>query len=318
MISQILTVTFMTAFLAAALRMAIPIMIAALGEMVTQRSGIINLGIEGIFIMGAFTGFTVTYLTGSIPLGFLLGGAVGALFGFLMGIASVRFHANQIVAGLGIWIMCGGLAQLLIRSILGIDRYSANANFNILRLEPISIPYLSQIPILGEVLFNQNIVVYFTFLAIPLFVYFFKHTRMGLNIDATGENPRSADAAGLNVGLIRTLSVTFGGVLAGLAGAYLPLGLYGVYSDAIAVGLGWMAVVVVPFGKWKPWGILAGSLVFGVANALQFRLQNMGFPLPYQFLLMFPYAITLVMVILFAGGRISPSALSKPYSRSGE
>ncbi|NPV77424.1 MAG: ABC transporter permease [Anaerolineae bacterium] len=316
MITQVLTAAFLTAFLAAGIRVAVPILIAALGEMVTQRSGIINLGIEGIFIIGSFTGFTVAYFTKSLFLGFLLGGIAGGLFGLLMGIVSVRFLANQIVTGLGFWIMCGGLAKLLVRTILGIDKYSASSDFNIPRLESLSISYLSKIPVLGEVLFNQNIVVYLTLLSIPLFVYFFKYTRMGLNIDATGENPRAADAAGINVGQVRMLSVTFGGILAGLAGAYLPLALYGVYTDDMAVGLGWMAIVVVPFGKWRPWGILAGSMIFGAANALQFRLQNMNFPLPYQFLLMFPYFVTLIMVILFSRGRSSPSALTKPYFRS--
>jgi general nucleoside transport system permease protein len=316
MIEQILTTAFFASFLAAGIRMTIPILIAALGEMVTQRSGIINLGIEGIIIISAFTGFTVAYLTDSLALGFLLACIIGGLFGLLMGIASVRFLANQIIAGLGIWIMCGGLAKLLVRTILGIDKYSANADFNIQRIEPIPIPFLSKLPIIGDAIFNQNIIFYITLLSIPLFVYFFKHTRLGLNIDAVGENPRSADAAGLNVGLIRILAVSFGGMLAGLAGAYLPLALYGVYTDDLAVGLGWMAIVVVPFGKWKPLGILAGSMIFGAANALQFRLQNMDINLPYQFLLMFPYIVTLVMVILFARGRSSPSALSKPYVRS--
>lgn len=316
MITEVLTVSFITAFLAAGIRMAVPVLIAALGEMVTQRSGIINLGIEGVFVIGGFTGYTVTYFTGSLLLGFFLGAVVGGLFGLLMGVASVRFNANQIVTGLGFWILCGGLAKLLVRTILGIDKYSANANFNISKLDLLPIPYLSKFPIIGEVLFNQNIVAYFTLLSIPVFIYFFKNTRFGLNIDAAGENPRSADAAGLNVGRIRITAVTFGGIFAGIAGAYLPLALYGIYTDDLAVGLGWMAIVVVPFGRWKPLGILAGSLIFGAANALQFRLQNMDIGLPYQFLLMFPYVVTLLLVILFARGRNAPTALSKPYKRS--
>lgn len=316
MISEMLSVAFITAFLAAGIRMGVPILVAALGEMVTQRSGIINLGIEGIMILGAFMGFTITYFTGNHALGFLSGALVGALFGLIMGILSVNLLADQIVAGLGVWILCGGLARLLVRTILGIDRFSASSEFVLERIPPIPIPYLSKIPILGEVIFNQNIIVYGILLVIPLFIYLFKYTRIGLNIDAVGENPRSADAAGLNVGLIRILSVTFGGLLAGIAGAYLPIALYGVYTEFLAVGLGWMAIVVVPFGRWKPWGVLAGSLIFGITNALQFRLQNMGFPLPYQLMLMAPYVVTLLIVILFARGRSSPSALTKPYYRS--
>jgi len=312
MLEQILSVTFLTGFLAAMFRMATPILITALGEMVTERSGIMNLGIEGIMIIGAFTGFTVSYQTGSLALGLLAGGLAGALLGLVMAVASVRYHANQIVAGLGIWILCQGASSFLNRRLFGItESRPAIATFS-----AIPIPGLAQIPILGESLFNQNLIVYLTFILVPLCVLFFKRSSWGLNIDAVGENPRAADAAGLPVGRIRLAAAVFGGMMAGLGGAYLPLALYGLYTDDLSVGMGWMAIAVVVFGKWQPWGVVGGALIFGAANALQFRLQSMNFPLPYQFLLMMPFVVTLIIVILFVRGESGPSALTRPYRRT--
>ncbi len=312
MIEQMLSIAFLTGFLAATLRMATPILITALGEMVAERSGIMNLGIEGILILGAFTGFAVAYKTGNLWIGLLCGGLAGAILGLVMGIAATRYRANQIVAGLGIWILCQGLGSFLNRTVfgLGVERPELNT-FPIL-----PIPLLSGIPILGSTLFSQNILVYLALLSVPLLAWAFQKTSWGLNIDAVGEHPRAADAAGLSVNLVRTLAATFGGMLAGLGGAYLSLALYGLYTDDLSVGLGWMAIAVVVFGKWRPWGVLGGSLIFGAANALQFRLQAMNFPLPYQFLLLLPFAVTLLFVILFVRGEAGPSALTKPYDRS--
>lgn len=312
MLEEMLSATFITGFLAAMLRMASPILITALGEMVTERAGIMNLGIEGIMIVGAFSGFSVAFLTGNIWLGFLSGGLSGLLFGLVMGIAAVKYRANQIVAGLGIWILCQGLSSLLNRRIFGIS----DARPEITTLTSLAIPGLSNIPVLGETFFNQTPVVYLALLLVPLFMVFFSRTAQGLNIDAVGEHPRAADAAGLPVGLIRSLAAAFGGLMAGFGGAYLPLALYGLYTDDLSTGLGWMAIAVVVFGKWRPAGILAGSLIFGASNALQFRLQAMNFPLPYQFLLMLPFVVTLLIVIFFVRGDAGPSALTKPYSRS--
>jgi len=312
MLQEIISIAFISGFLAATLRMASPILITALGEMVTERAGIMNLGIEGIMILGAFTGFCIAFLTGNLWLGFLFGGLAGMLFGLIMGIASVKYRANQIVAGLGIWILCQGLSSLLNRRVFGISAFRPE----ITTFQPVAIPILSEIPILGNTVFNQNLIVYIALLLVPVFIIFFSRTAQGLNIDAVGENPRAADAAGLDVGVIRTLAVTFGGLMAGFGGAYLPLALYGLYTDDLSTGLGWMAIAIVVFGKWRPGGILAGALIFGASNALQFRLQAMNFPLPYQFLLMLPFMVTLVIVIFFVRGDTGPSALTKPYSRA--
>jgi general nucleoside transport system permease protein len=312
MIEQFISITFLTGFLGSTIRMATPIIIVALGEMITERSGIMNLGIEGIVWIGAFTGFAATVLTGSLAMGFLVGGLSGIALGLLMSVVSIEFHGHQIVAGLGIWILCNGLSGLLNRRIFGL----ATVAPSIIPLPTIPIPGLSNIPILGETLFNQNIIVYLTILAIPLINFFFKETSWGLNIDAVGEQPRAADAAGLKVGWIRTLSASFGGFLAGIGGAYLPLALYSIYTNDISTGLGWMAIVVLVFGRWRPWGILGGALIFGAANALKWRLQNTDLPLPYQITLMLPYLVTLLMVIFFVRGGKGPSALATPYIRS--
>ncbi len=313
MIQHILTVGFLAGFLAATLRMAVPILITALGEMVAERSGVMDLGIEGIMIIGAFCAFTVAYETGNLWLGLACGGLAGALLGLLMAVAAVRVAADQIVAGLGIWILCQGLASLLNRHIFAQAPDRPMPTFPAL-----PIPGLSQVPILGEALFSQNILVYITLLLVPFAAFFFARTRYGLNVDAVGENPRAADAAGVRVGATRLAATTFGGLMAGLGGAYLPLALYGLYTDDLSTGLGWMAIAVVVFGKWRPAGLLAGALIFGAAKGLQFRLQAMQFPLPYQFLLMLPFLVTLVVVILFVRGEEGqgPAALARPYNRS--
>jgi simple sugar transport system permease protein len=309
---QLLTVAFLTGFLAATLRMATPILITALGEMFAERSGIMNLGIEGIMILGAFAGFAVAFLAGNLWMGLLGGGLAGALLGLIMGIASTRFQGNQTVAGLGIWIVCQGMSSFLNRSVFGVNAERPTVT----TFAAVRIPWLADIPIVGDTLFNQNALVYLTLLAIPLAAFILKRTAWGLAIDAVGEHPRAADAAGLNVDRIRTLATTVGGFLAGIGGAYLSLALYGLYTDDLSTGLGWMAIAVVVFGKWRPWGILGGSLIFGAANALQFRLQAMNFPLPYQFLLMTPFVITLLFVIFFVRGESGPAALARPYARA--
>jgi simple sugar transport system permease protein len=312
MVEQILSLTFLAGFLAATLRLATPILIVALGEMVSERAGILNLGIEGIMILGAFSGFTIAYFTGSLWLGFIGGGLAGAGLGLIMGLLAIRFQASQIVAGLGLWIFCQGLSSFLSRHIFGI----ADTRPTVPVFSSISIPLLNEAPLLGETLFNQNIIVYLTMLAIPLVAFIFNQTVWGLNVDAVGENPKAADAAGLEVGLVRYLAVTFGGLMAGFGGAYLSLALYGLYTDDLSAGLGWMAIAVVVFGKWRPWWIVGGTLIFGAASALQFRLQAMNFPLPYQFLLMIPFVVTLIFVILFVRGGEGPAALATPYRRS--
>ncbi len=312
MIDQILTVGFITGFLAATIRMMVPILVTALGEMVAERSGIMNLGIEGIMIVGAFFGFYAAYIADSLLFGFLIGGLAGLILGWLMGVASVRFQANQIVAGVGIWIFCQGVGSLLNRSLFGV----VDTRPSLTTLQPITFPVLSEIPILGEVVFNQDIFVYLVLVSIPLLNFLFRKTSWGISIDTVGEQPRAGDAAGLDVGLIRYVCVSVGGLLAGLGGAYLSLGLYGLYTNDLSIGLGWMAIAVVVFGKWRPWGILGGAAIFGAAKALQFRLQAMNFPLPYQFLLMMPFLVTLLFVVFFVRGESGPSALTVPYQRA--
>ena len=312
MLDDILTTAFLTGFLAATIRLGTPILITALGETVAERSGVMNLGIEGILIIGAFVGFAVANETGNTGLAFGAAGLSGAALGLLMSFLSVRLHANQIVAGLGIWILCQGLASFLYRRFYGVT----SAPLIIDVLEPLPLPLLSRIPLLGETLFNQNLVVYLTLLAVPLLAFLFKRTAAGLNIDAVGENPHAADAAGLAVGRIRTVAVTFGGLMAGLGGAYLALALYGLFTPDLSTGLGWIAIAVVIFGRWRPGQVLLGAFIFGATQALQFRLQAMDFPLPYQFLLMLPFLVTLVIVVLFVRDEGGPAALTKPFRRS--
>jgi general nucleoside transport system permease protein len=296
---------------ASGIRMSIPILFAALGECIAERSGVLNLGVEGMMIIGAFAGFMGTYLTGNIAIGLLMAMGGAAVLASLMAFLSVTIRTNQLAAGLAIWLLGVGLAALLYRLSFGVVTIAPS----IQSFDPIEIPFLSQIPIAGPILFNHDPMIYLGLLLIPVTHIFLFRTNLGLKIRTVGENPKQADTLGVNVYRIRYLAIIIGGALAGLGGAYLSLVITGSFSENITGGQGWIALAVVIFGRWRPFWIVLGALIFGMVNSFQLGLQATGTTIPFQFLLMLPYLLPIAILAVTYKKSVAPAALTIPYTR---
>jgi general nucleoside transport system permease protein len=311
----IFSVTFLVGLVAATLRVATPLVYATIGEVFTERSGILNLGIEGIMFLGAFVGFTVAYqaeqagMAAYLWIGLLSAIAAGIAMGLLMGFFTVRLGVNQHVSGLGITLLCTGLSLYGFRLVFGersvlpsIDPFPQITLFN-------------EIPVLGGI-FSQYLLTYIAFLVlVPLSWWLLFRTSFGLNIRAVGENPEAVDASGLNVFRIRYVVLALGGGLMAIGGAFLSLAQLGAFSPGIIAGRGWVCIALVIFAHWQPVRAALGALLFGGVFALQLRLQTMGFKLPFEIFLALPYLVTIAALAL-AGRFISyPGAYLKPYRR---
>ena len=299
--------------LAGTIRIATPLLMAAIGEMFAQRSGVANLGIEGIMTIGALSGFIGAYETGNIWFGVLLGLVIGGLGAALMAVLSVGLKIGQAISGLSIWFLFAGMAVFINKV-----RYGPIPLPHIEGVSPISIPLLSQIPILGPIFFQHNIFVYLGLFIVVLANLVLFKTNIGLKIRAVGENPEAADSLGISVKRIRFGCVILGGMLVGLAGLYLTIAETHTYSDNMIAGRGWIAYIIVMFGQWTPYRILGASLLFGFVNALQIRLQIMlGLAIPYQLILMMPYILAIIVLVVSSRGTIAsaPEALGRPYKR---
>jgi len=299
------------AFLTSTMSMATPIMLAALGELIVEESGIINVGIEGAMLAGAFFALAATYFSGSVALGLCAGMlaavAIDAIFAMLV----VNLAANQVVTGTALNILALGVTGVFYRKLFGVTGKA----FMVTPVAKIPLGPLARIPILGPVLFDQNALVYFTFILIPIFWYLISRTRYGLRLRAAGERPEAADVLGLGVYRIRWEALIVAGALTGLAGAYLTLAYANTFVENISAGRGFVALSVVILGRWNPWGLAAASVLFGAAMALQFGLQALGTVVPYQLFLALPYALTLVVLAGVGGQAAAPSALGEPYRR---
>ena len=310
--SRILTITFLIQVLAAGVRLGTPLVAASLGEIFTERSGVFNLGVEGIMLLGGFTGFAVAYYTDSLWLGALAGCLIGALMGLIFSVWVVTLKSDQIVTGYAMLILCSGIALYFYRLL-----FPSTASFTLPQVKPfasIAVPVLSEIPFLGPILFKQDALVYVMYALVIISAVIHYRTRFGLRVSAVGENPGAADSVGINVAKIRYLSTMIGAALAGLGGAYFSLVVLGLFSDTMIAGRGFIALALVIFGRWDPFWALAGGLLFGSIDALQFRLQFLGAPVPSEFLIMTPYVLTIIM-LLIGKKRQAPSALTKAYSR---
>jgi len=298
-------------FLTSTMSMATPIMLAALGELIVEESGIINVGIEGAMLAGAFFALAATYFSGSVALGLCAGMlaavAIDAIFAMLV----VNLAANQVVTGTALNILALGVTGVFYRKLFGVTGKA----FMVTPVAKIPLGPLARIPILGPVLFDQNALVYFTFILIPIFWYLISRTRYGLRLRAAGERPEAADVLGLGVYRIRWEALIVAGALTGLAGAYLTLAYANTFVENISAGRGFVALSVVILGRWNPWGLAAASVLFGAAMALQFGLQALGTVVPYQLFLALPYALTLVVLAGVGGQAAAPSALGEPYRR---
>ena len=292
---------------AAALRMATPIAFSSLGGIFSERVGIINIGLEGIMLTSAFSGVAVSYFTGNPWLGVLVAVLVGGLLGLFHALLSVKFIGDQIVSGTGINIFAMGFTAYMSQILWG----SRGASESVRGLKVVSIPLLKDIPVVGDIIGSHTPLVYIMLILTVLSQIVLFKTPMGLRIRAVGEHPAAADTAGINVYKIKYLCVTISGMLAGLGGAFLSLGHLNLFAWGMTGGRGFIAMAAMIFGKWMPFGAFGASVLFGLADALQMRLQALGL-LPPQIILTIPYVLTVAVLAGVVGKAIPPSDY-KPY-----
>ena len=288
---------------------ATPLVIAAMGELVSERAGVLNLGVEGMMVIGAVGAFAITQITGSPYIGVIAGIASGALFSLLFGFLTLSLVANQVATGLALTILGLGVSGMIGEPYVGMPG---------IKLQPITIPLLSDIPFLGAVLFRQDIIFYLSIALVVGVNWFLFRSRTGLKLRAIGDNHGSAHALGIDVIRTRYLAVLFGGACAGLAGAQLSLIYTPQWVENMTAGRGWIALALVVFASWRPLRVLAGGYLFGAVSIGQLHAQAMGAGIPSQFLTALPYAATVIVLIIISHNRRTtlintPAALGKPF-----
>lgn len=288
---------------------ATPLLIAAVGELVSERAGVLNLGVEGMMVMGAVTGFGVALTTGSPWLGIFAAIAVGALFSLLFAFLTLTLVTNQVATGLALTLLGLGLSGMLGESFVGLPG---------VKLTNIDIPLLTDIPVIGRLIFGQDPVFYLSILLTAGVAWFLFRSRAGLTLRSVGDNHGSAHALGINVILIRYLAVMFGGACAGLAGAYLSLVYTPQWVENMTAGRGWIALALVVFASWRPWRVLAGAYLFGAVTIGQLHAQALGIGVPSQLLSSLPYLATVVVLVLISRNRRmtmvnTPASLGRPF-----
>ena len=288
---------------------ATPLLIAAIGELVVERSGVLNLGVEGMMLMGAVSGFAAAQYTGSAWLGMLAAIFVGSLFSGIFAFLTLTLVTNQVATGLALTILGVGASAMLGESFVGMPG---------VRLDAISIPFLSDIPYVGRFLFGQHPIFYISILLVVGVTWFLFRTRAGLQLRAIGDSHGSAHALGEHVVRTRYLAVLFGGACAGLAGAQLSLVYVPQWVENMSAGRGWIALALVVFASWRPWRVLIGAYLFGAVTIGQLHAQALGFGLPSQFLSALPYIATIVVLVIISRNRRltmmnTPASLGKPF-----
>jgi len=310
MIADLFTPNVILGILSSGIRLATPYLYAAIGETFGQRSGVLNLGVDGQMLLGAFAGFYMTYNTGNPWLGLLMAILVGAVMGLVMGFITVTLHAEQGISGIGIYLFGLGMSDLLFQKTIGnVETVSG--------FQPVHIPVLSNLPVFGRVLFQHNILVYLAFLLIPVSWFVLNKTTLGLKIRAVGENPEAADSLGVSVKGIRYFTCVLGGTLSGVAGASLSIALLNVFQQNLTNGMGFIAVALVYFGGWRPLGVMVGSLLFSMVNSLQLWVQVLSIPIPSDIAVMMPYVLTILALVIAVQRVRPPTALTKPFEREG-
>ena len=304
--------TIIVSILAATVRIATPLLLAALGELVAERAGILNLGVEGNMLMSAFSGFIFTYISGSLWVGLLAAALTGALMNLLMVFMAATLKVEQVVTGLALNILASGMSLYLYKAFFS---GSVNKLPTIRIFEVVKIPLLSSIPYVGEILFSQKLLTYAALLMVPAVWFFLYRTQYGLEIRCLGENPKVIDTRGLSVTLRQYLAVVCGGMLIGLGGAFVTIGSTVRFIPEITAGRGWLALVIVIAGNWKPTGILIAALIFAFLEAFQLQVQGVGVQLPYQLLLALPYAVAILLMVFKRGTSEEPGRLGVPYFR---
>ncbi len=306
--NDILSLGVVAGILTSMIRLATPFLYAAIGETISQTSGVVNLGVDGIMLLSAYGAFYVALNTGNLWLALLVAVVIGLLMGLLMAFISVTLKAEQGISGIGLYMLGLGLSSLLFKVTIGTVK-------TIDGFQPVRIPLLADIPVIGPILFQNSIPVYGAFLLVPIAWWVLEKTTLGLKIKSVGQNPAAADSVGINVDAIRYLSVCTGSALAGLAGASLSIAIVNLFQDNLTAGQGFIAVALVYFGGWSPWGVMAGSLLFSVVNSLQLWMQVLGVKIPSDVAVMLPYLFTIAALMVTVNRVRQPAALNKPFER---
>ncbi|MCB8945826.1 MAG: ABC transporter permease [Ardenticatenaceae bacterium] len=294
------------------IRLATPYLYAAIGETFSQRSGVLNLGVDGIMLMGAFFSFYTVFQTGSPVLGLLAAMLIGALMGLILCVVSITYQAEQGISGIGLFMFGLGASSLLFKTMLG--TVEGVKGFSELKFCWGSF-CLADVPVLGEVFFSHSLMTYGAYLLVPIAWWVLNRTTFGLNVRAVGQNPEAADSLGISVARVRYTAVTLGGVLAGLAGASLSISLLNIFQENMTNGMGFIAVALVYFGSWRPGGVLLGALLFSTVNALQLWVQVLDLNIPSDVAVMLPYLLTIIALALPFRRSLQPAALTRPFTR---
>ncbi len=306
--NDVLSAGVLAGVLISMIRLATPFLYAAIGETFAQTSGVINLGVDGIMLLGAYGAFYVALQTGDLGLAMLTAAAIGLLLGLLMSFISVTLKAEQGISGIGLYMFGLGMSSLLFKVTIGTVK-------TITGFQPVKIPVLGDLPVVGPILFQHSLPVYGAFLLIPLSWWVLSKTTLGLKIKSVGQNPAAADSVGINVDRIRYLSVCLGSVLAGIAGASLSTALVNLFQDNLTAGQGFIAVALVYFGGWSPWGVMGGAILFSLVNSLQLWMQVLGVKIPSDVAVMLPYLLTIAALTVTVNRMRQPAALNKPFER---
>jgi len=318
-ILQILMILFVgemfpvTTTLQGSLALAVPLIFGALAGVLSERVGVVNIAIEGQLLAGAFASALITSMTDSLTFGLLAAAVSGALVSGILAVFSIKYVVDQIIVGVVVNVLVIGLTSFIYSTVMARDLVALNQPE---RFEQIDIPLLSQIPIVGPLLFSQTLIVYLMYAAVAIvYIALFK-TRWGLRLRAVGEYPKAADTVGIKVYRTRYIGVMLGGALAGIGGAFFTLGAVGAFSKEMTSGAGYIALAALIFGRWNPLLATLAALMFGFAQNLQSVLSIIGSDVPSQFLLMLPYALTIVAVAGLVGKVTGPAATGKPYIKS--
>ncbi|WP_334192053.1 ABC transporter permease [Pararhodobacter sp.] len=292
---------------------ATPILLAAIGELVVEKAGVLNLGVEGMMIVGAVAGFAAAVTTGSPILGMLAAIVAGAAVSLIFALLTQVLMANQVASGLALTLFGLGFSALLGQSYVGIVPP---------RTEKLNFGFLSDLPVVGRILFGHDILVYVSLFLVAAIWYWLNYTRGGRVLRAVGENHDSAHALGYKVKRVRILAILFGGACAGLGGAYLSLVRVPQWTEGMTAGAGWIALALVVFASWKPWRVLAGAYLFGGIMVLQLNLQAAGYRIPVEYLAMSPYIITILVLVVMSSNRTrrtlaAPGSLGRSFHAAG-
>ena len=301
-----MTVAILEGFFQATVRSATPLAFAALGELIAERSGVINIGLEGAIACGAFASF-VAALMGGPGFGFLAGGLVGAAVALLFGVFVLAFRAQQVIVGTAVSMFGLGLSASLYRTLIA----TSGSTSHVTTLRSLRVPYLSDLPLVGSAVFSQPAPTYLLYLLFPAASWFLYHTVGGIALRAVGEHPSAAVASGHSPSVVQLVAVIMSGFLAGLGGSTLVIAQAGTFSDGMSAGRGFIAIAIVALGRWTPRGVAVATLVFGAITTIQFLTQSMGWRVPYTIVLASPYVLTLAAMAAFRGSRTAPAALGK-------